>query len=34
MKARAAQLGARMRAEDGLGEAVAAIERLATSLAG
>lgn len=32
MKARAAELGARIRAEDGLGEAVAAIERLATSL--
>ena len=29
MKARAAQLGARIRAEDGLGEAVAAIQRLA-----
>jgi UDP:flavonoid glycosyltransferase YjiC (YdhE family) len=34
MKARAAELGARIRAEDGLGEAVAAIERLATSLGG
>ena len=32
MKARAAELGARIRAEDGLGVAVAAIERLATSL--
>ena len=34
MRARAAELGARIRAEDGLGEAVAAIERLATSLGG
>jgi sterol 3beta-glucosyltransferase len=34
MKARAAELGARIRAEDGVGEAVAAIERLATSLRG
>src|SRR3954471_23611689 len=34
MKARAAELGARIRAEDGVGEAVAAIERLATSLGG
>jgi sterol 3beta-glucosyltransferase len=33
MKARAAQLGARIRSEDGVGEAVAAIDRLATSLA-
>jgi UDP:flavonoid glycosyltransferase YjiC (YdhE family) len=32
MKAGAAALGARIRAEDGLGKAVAAIERLATSL--
>jgi sterol 3beta-glucosyltransferase len=32
MRARAAELGARIRAEDGLGEAVAAIERLAASL--
>jgi sterol 3beta-glucosyltransferase len=31
MKARAAELGARIRAEDGLGNAAAAIERLATS---
>jgi hypothetical protein len=31
MKARAAELGARIRAEDGLGEAVAAIGRLATA---
>ncbi len=34
IKARAAELGTRIRAEDGLGEAVAAIERLATSLGG
>jgi UDP:flavonoid glycosyltransferase YjiC (YdhE family) len=32
MRARAAELGARIRAEDGVGEAVAAIERLAASL--
>jgi hypothetical protein len=32
MRARAAELGARIRAEDGLGEAVAAIERVAASL--
>jgi sterol 3beta-glucosyltransferase len=31
MKARAVELGTRIRAEDGLGEAVAAIERLAAS---
>lgn len=34
MKARAAALGARIRAEDGLGDAVAAIERLAASPGG
>jgi sterol 3beta-glucosyltransferase len=32
MRARAAELGARIRAEDGVGKAVAAIERLAASL--
>jgi sterol 3beta-glucosyltransferase len=34
IKARAAELGARIRAEDGVGAAVAAIEQLATSLGG
>jgi len=34
MRARAAELGARICAEDGLGEAVAAIQRLVASLGG